>query len=107
MRQHTANFAEQQRVDDATLARLGQLSRILLEEDGRPALLEDLRTILQFVDEIKSIPTDTVEPLAHPLDTAQALREDNAVQDIDRDDYQILAAKTMDGFYVVPKVVDS
>lgn len=93
-------------MDDATLARLGQLSRILLDEQERPALLADLRTILQFVDEIKSISTDEIEPLAHPLDTVQALREDSAVHDIERDDYQQAAEKTKDGFYVVPRVVD-
>ena len=93
-------------MDDATLARLGQLSRILLEDEERPALLQDLRTILRFVDEIKSIPTDDVEPLAHPLDTAQAMRDDSANEDIERDEYQQIAAQTLDGFYVVPRVID-
>lgn len=94
-------------MDDATLARLGQLSRILLKDVERPTLLQDLRTILQFVDEITSVPTDDVEPLAHPLETNQVLRDDSAIDDIARDDYQLVAAKTLDGFYVVPKVIDS
>ena len=94
-------------MDDATLTRLGQLSRILLKDLERHALLQDLRTILQFVDEIKSVPTDDVQPLAHPLETNQALRVDSAIDDIARDDYQLVAAKTLDGFYVVPKVIDS
>lgn len=93
-------------MDDATLARLGQLSRILLDDEERPALLDDLRTILRFVDQIKSIPTDDVEPLAHPLDTVQALRDDSANEAIERDEYQRIAAQTVDGFYVVPRVID-
>lgn len=93
-------------MDEETLARLGQLSRILLEEAERPALLQDLRNILQFVDEIKSVATEDVEPLAHPLDTVQALRDDSADDDIDRDEYQGIAAQTEDGFYIVPRVID-
>lgn len=93
-------------MDDATLARLGYLSRILLQEEERSALLQDLRTILHFVDEIKSVPTEDVEPLAHPLDTVQAIRDDSAISDIERDEYQQIASQTMDGFYVVPKVID-
>ncbi|MCY3885258.1 MAG: Asp-tRNA(Asn)/Glu-tRNA(Gln) amidotransferase subunit GatC [Gammaproteobacteria bacterium] len=93
-------------MDDTTLARLGQLSRIRLEVDERLPLLQDLSTILKFVDEIKSISTDKIEPLAHPLDSVQALREDVADDDIERDVYQKFAAKTIDGFYVVPRVVD-
>ncbi len=93
-------------MDDATLARLGHLSRILLKDGERSALLQDLRTILRFVDEIKSVPTEDVEPLAHPLDTVQALRDDSAIADIERDKYQQVASQTLDGFYVVPKVID-
>ncbi|MXW54438.1 MAG: Asp-tRNA(Asn)/Glu-tRNA(Gln) amidotransferase subunit GatC [Gammaproteobacteria bacterium] len=94
-------------MDDATLARLGHLSRILLKDEEQAALLQDLRTILRFVDEIKSVPTKDVEPLAHPLDTVQALRNDSVIDDIERDKYQQVASQTVDGFYVVPKVIDS
>lgn len=93
-------------MDDATLARLGHLSRILMQDEERAALLQDLRTILRFVDEIKSVQTEGVEPLAHPLDTVQSLRTDSAIDDIEREKYQQIASKTVDGFYVVPKVID-
>lgn len=93
-------------MDDATLARLGHLSRILMQDEERAALLQDLRTILRFVDEIKSVQTEGVEPLAHPLDTVQTLRTDSVIDDIEREKYQQIASKTADGFYVVPKVID-
>lgn len=93
-------------MDDATLSRLGYLSRILLEDDERSLLAQDLRRILLFIDTIKSTATDDIEPLAHPLDTVQALRDDSAIGAIERDDYQQIAKHTMEGFYIVPRVID-
>jgi len=55
---------------------------------------------------MRSIPTDDVEPLAHPLDAVQRLRTDEITETVDRELFQAAAPATADGLYLVPRVLD-
>jgi aspartyl-tRNA(Asn)/glutamyl-tRNA(Gln) amidotransferase subunit C len=62
--------------------------------------------ILALIDQMQSIDTDGVEPLAHPLDVTQPLREDKVTEENRRDELQTLAPATEDGLYLVPRVIE-
>jgi aspartyl-tRNA(Asn)/glutamyl-tRNA(Gln) amidotransferase subunit C len=55
---------------------------------------------------MNTIDTSKIEPMSHPLDEANNLREDIAIHEIKRDDYQKSAPQTEDGFYLTPKVIE-
>lgn len=93
-------------MNEETLVRLCKLSGLRLTDADSVELLQDLLTIKGFVDNIHRIPTENVEPLAHPLDMEQVLRDDIPEQGIDRDRYQQLASDALDGFYLVPRVIE-
>ena len=44
--------------------------------------------------------------MAHPLDMSQRLRADEITEDNERDRYQENAEQSIDGLYVVPRVVE-
>ena len=83
------------------------MSQLYLNEDESAELIQDLDAIVRFVDVMQKVNTDDVEPLAHPLDLTQNLREDEPDSSIDRDQFQALSKATRDGLYVVPLVIES
>ena len=93
-------------MDDKTIRRLMTLSQLSLNAEDKEKISRDLDAIIGFIEIMGQVNTEGVEPLAHAVDLDQPLREDRAVQDIDRNLFQSIAPKTADGFYLVPKVLD-
>ena len=91
------------RIDIDHLARLAALQ---LGEDDRRAALRDLQRIVAMVDRMRSVDTDGVQPLAHPLDSTQRLRADTPTETVDRQHLQDGAPSVRDGLYIVPRVVE-
>jgi aspartyl-tRNA(Asn)/glutamyl-tRNA(Gln) amidotransferase subunit C len=55
---------------------------------------------------MQSVDTESVEPLAHPLDVVQRLRIDEVTEENQRESLQKLAPASEDGLYLVPKVLE-
>jgi aspartyl-tRNA(Asn)/glutamyl-tRNA(Gln) amidotransferase subunit C len=82
------------------------LSRLALSDDERRHTQDDLSRIIDMIDSLALIPTESVEPLAHPLDATQRVRPDEVTERVDRDAYQLIAPSVRDGLYLVPRVVE-
>ena len=67
---------------------------------------EKLTKIIDFVDQLQSIDTDEIQPMAHPLNQSQRLRADEVVEENNRDEIQKNTKSTERGMYIVPKVID-
>ena len=83
------------------------LSQLALDDQAKAQISQDLDAILGFIEIMNQVPTDDVEPLAHAVELEQILRSDVASLDFDRTRLQSSAPATSDGFYLVPKVLDS
>ena len=67
---------------------------------------EKLSKIIDFVDQLQTISTDDIEPMAHPLNQSQRLRMDEVTEINDRENIQKNAQQIEKGMYLVPKVID-
>ncbi len=85
---------------------LSNLAKLKLTDAEAGAVAADLARIIAMVDEMRSMDTDGVTPLAHPLDSHARLRPDAITETVDRDLYQRGAPATRDGLYLVPRVVE-
>ncbi len=86
---------------------LARLAKLALSEDEKTNLEQDLNNLSPIIEHIRSVSTD-VEPLAHPLEQAQFLREDEVTAINERDSIQKITAPTIkDGYYLVPQVIES
>lgn len=90
----------------ADVAKIAHLARLQLsaEEEGR--VTDRLNDILHLVDQLQAADTTGVEPMAHPMDATQPLREDAVTETDRRDTYQAIAPATEAGLYLVPKVIE-
>ena len=85
---------------------LSLLSRMDIQDSEINDVEEKLTKIIDFVDELQSIDTDEIEPMAHPLNQSQRLRVDKVVEENNRDKIQKNTESTERGMYIVPKVIE-
>ena len=85
---------------------LAELARIEVGEAEAEALRRELNGILAMVDEMLAVDTAGIEPMAHPQDAQQRLREDAVTERDERERFQSVAPQVEDGLYLVPRVVE-
>ena len=85
---------------------LSLLSRMDIQESEMNDVEEKLSKIIDFVDQLQSIDTDEIQPMAHPLNQFQRLRADKVIEKNNRDKIQKNTKSTDRGMYIVPKVIE-
>ena len=93
-------------LNDDDILRLARLAQLALDPADRAKAIVDLDRIIAMVDAMQVIDTEGVEPLAHPLDATQRLRDDVVDTIIDRERYQAIAPQIEAGLYLVPRVIE-
>ena len=86
--------------------RIARLARIEVADSEAAALERELNGILELVGSMAAVDTAGVEPMSHPEDAAQRLREDRVTDQDRREAYQAAAPQVEDGLYLVPKVIE-
>ncbi len=93
-------------LDKEDVIKIAHLARLQMEDEEIPVISERLSSILGMIEQLQAAPTDGIEPMAHPTDAVQRLREDVVSEQNQRDAYQKIAPATEDGLYLVPKVIE-
>ncbi|KAA1176346.1 Asp-tRNA(Asn)/Glu-tRNA(Gln) amidotransferase subunit GatC [Marinobacter salinexigens] len=88
------------------IEKVAVLARIRVDEEQVSALEKDLGNILDLVDQLSAADTDSVEPMAHPLNAVQRLRADEVTETDQRASFQAIAPATENGLYLVPRVIE-
>lgn len=88
------------------IEKVAVLARIRVDDEQVSALEKDLGNILDLVDQLGAADTDSVEPMAHPLNAVQRLRADEATETNQREAFQAIAPATENGLYLVPRVIE-
>jgi aspartyl-tRNA(Asn)/glutamyl-tRNA(Gln) amidotransferase subunit C len=87
--------------------KIAHLARLSISEREMPVYVSSLSSIVDFVAELSSIETGSVEPMAHPLDGQhQRLRPDVVSETDHHEKYQRNAPSVQAGLYVVPRVIE-
>ena len=94
------------KISEDTLKNISQLSKLNIADSMKEKISKELESILLMVDKMNEVDTEQVEPMSHPLDEAQNLREDIISKDIDRDEYIKNSPHSEDGYYLSPKVIE-
>ena len=63
-------------IDVNAVDKIAFLSRLKIEEDAKESTKEEFNKIIQWVDQLKEVDTDNVEPLVSVNESAIQLRED-------------------------------
>ena len=85
---------------------IAALARLRIESGEVEAYAASLSRILGLVEEMNRVDTAGIEPMAHPLDVALRLRDDEVTEADRRDKFLELAPASEDGLYLVPRVIE-
>ncbi len=86
--------------------KIAHLARISLTEADIPLYTQNLSNILALVEQMNSVDTTGIIPMAHPLDATARLRPDIVTEVNQREHFQQNAPQTQAGLYLVPKVIE-
>lgn len=88
------------------IEKIAHLARLAITEDEVPRYVRELSNILQMVEQMNSVDTHSVVPMAHPMEASQRLRPDEVTETDLRDQFQSIAPQVEAGLYLVPKVIE-
>ncbi len=85
---------------------ISKLAAISVTSSEVDAVAEKLSNILDLFSQMEAVNTEGVQPMAHPLDQVQRLREDLVTEIDQHEKYQKLAPASEGAMYLVPQVIE-
>ena len=67
-------------LEKSDVEKIAHLARLAIDEKDVPEYAKNLSNILDLVEQMSSVNTDDVTPMAHPLDATQRLRPDEVTE---------------------------
>lgn len=88
------------------IKKIAYLARIKISQDESILLEKKLTGIMNLIDEMQKIDTDSIEPMSHALDINQPLRKDEVSESDIRKKTMPLAPEAEDPLFMVPQVIE-
>ncbi|MFD3002538.1 Asp-tRNA(Asn)/Glu-tRNA(Gln) amidotransferase subunit GatC [Pontibacter toksunensis] len=92
--------------DIQTIKKLAHLARLEFNEEKEQEMLQDLNKILNWMDKLRELDTESVEPLTHMSEEVNVLREDVAKNTVTHEEALLNAPKKDSDYFRVPKVME-
>jgi len=86
--------------------RIAHLARLAIDAEDIPGYARNLSNILDLVEQMSSVTTEEVRPMAHPMDAQQRLRPDEVTEIDQRDRFLRNAPQVEAGLFLVPRVIE-
>ena len=89
-----------------TIKHISKLSRISVNDEKAKKLAGDMNSIFDFIEKLKELNTDNIEPLTSVAETTLKLRVDEVKSGNIREDVLKNSPDENADFFVVPRVVE-
>jgi aspartyl-tRNA(Asn)/glutamyl-tRNA(Gln) amidotransferase subunit C len=93
-------------IDLKTIKHISKLSRISVDDEKAKKLAGDMNSIFDFIEKLKELDTDNVEPLTSVAETTLKLRVDKIKSENIKEDVLKNSPDENEDFFVVPRVVE-
>ena len=93
-------------IDAATVRRVARLARIAVPEERLQPLARELSSILDWIEQLREVDTEGVEPMTSCVAATLPMREDVVTDGGKPEAVLSNAPRSAQGFFVVPKVVE-
>ena len=93
-------------VTQQDVEKVALLARLAISESDLPEVTNRFGRVLDLVDELNTIETESVVPMSNPHDMQQRLRPDTVTRANEREALMASAPASDQGYYLVPKVID-
>jgi len=93
-------------IDLKTIKHISKLSRISINEEKAQKLASDLNSIFDFIEKLKELKTDSVEPLTSIAETTLKFRSDEVKSKNIREQIIKNSPEDNEDYFIVPKVIE-
>ena len=83
---------------------VARLARLNLTEDEKVKFSKQLGDIVKYMEQLNEVDTTGVEPMNHPIDFSNVMREDVARYDCTREELMANAPEVEQDYFKVPKI---
>ena len=94
------------KINRELLDKIAHLSRLEFDEKDAEKMMRDMSEIVEWVEKLKEVNTDGVEPLTTMSHEVNALREDEIGKHLDHERALLHAPKKDADYFRVPKVLE-
>ena len=94
-------------ISQEDLAKIARLAYLDVDSSDSSKLTQEVSSIMDFVDQLRSVDTKNIAPLFHPFALHQRLREDAVTEEECIAELEDMATMFEDNLYLVPKVLES
>lgn len=94
------------KIDRAVLDKIAHLARLEFDEKDAEKMMRDMTAIVDWVEKLKEVDTDGVEPLTTMSHEINVLREDEVKEHLSHDRALLNAPKKDTDYFRVPKVLE-
>ena len=93
-------------IDNQTVRKVSKLAKIRINEQEEIKLIKELNNILGWVDELKKVDTEKIEPMLSVFNESMVMRKDEVSSETSDELVLKNAPESKSGFFVVPKVIE-
>jgi len=94
-------------IDKKTIDKISSLAKIKLDDQRALELAGELSNILNWIDQLNKVDTKDIPPLTGVVNSELFKRDDLVDEENTKETVLSNSPETSEGFFVVPKVVDS
>ena len=94
------------KIGEAQVRHVAKLARLDLTDEEVARFSTQLSAILDYMEKLNELDTDSVEPLAHCLPIHNIFREDVVTESLDTELALENAPQHFENFFKVPKILD-
>jgi aspartyl-tRNA(Asn)/glutamyl-tRNA(Gln) amidotransferase subunit C len=91
---------------DDDVRKIARLARLAMTEREIEDARAQLSSIFELIAEMQATDTEGIDPMPHPQDLPQRLREDTVTETNQRELFQSIAPQVEAGLYLVPQVIE-
>ncbi len=84
---------------------IAQLAKLKFKDEELESFTHKFNDILSYVEKLKELNTDDVEPMEYPIDNINVFREDINIDSIETEEALKNAPQTDGTYFIVPKVI--
>ena len=97
---------EKMKVTKQDMENVAVLSRLSIPEADAEKYTSQLEAFLEYVENLKSVPTDDIKPTTYALPMQNVFREDVVKPSLDREAALSNAPLREDGYFKVPRILE-
>ena len=91
---------------DFKLKHIARLARLHFKDEELKVFESQIENILSFVEKLKEVNVDGIEPTSHPLEISNVFREDEVKPSLPITEFLKHSPKSKGRFFEVPKIVE-